>query len=579
VFLLVAAVVTAQGRPLQKPIVFSDSLYVFRVEKAPAYPPGLSRFIRNRRGGAGSELSNYLDSLGFHHAIWDTVAADTIVVRPGRRCVLDTILIRSAFPFTIDSLEKLRFPRPYDAGEIARLARRAIRLCAQNGFPFATLTIITGTNDGGRRCGGADSAAMKITFVVDTDRRCAFDSPLFIGEFKTRPRILARDIAFQRGGRFDVRLVEESEKRLLSRPYVAEAEAGAPGVVPVPPSPDSSAKTVERKADDTTAYVAVPFRIKDNSGMGLDGALAASSDRETSSPLVAGSLTLTLLNLFGTGEQASVYYRGEKGLQQFDITIAKPHLLKMPLVGSADFGMEIQEENYGYLHGGTELLLEFQTLWRTGAGIRGHEIADRRDGGGESWQYAGAELILQRSAERWRAGVFSKQLLVRTGAGVSDREGGRFQRWKGDFSAGFHLPVARRHAVAGMMHGRMLIADERDSLHVTELFRTGGHASVRGYAENEYAFMSVGYLQGEYHVYFSDAGSAYIFMDGGIGFSRVIDVRRENRTDMLGYGAGVRIPVKIGTASIAWARNYRDTRGFGRIHVRMQNAVSSAMGE
>jgi hypothetical protein len=63
-----------------------------------------------------------------------------------------------------------------------------------------------------------------------------------------------------------------------------------------------------------------------------------------------------------------------------------------------------------------------------------------------------------------------------------------------------------------------------------------------------------------------------------VGFVNDVDLGRDSRTDLLSYGIGIRIPVKIGSASIAWARNYKEKRGFGRIHVRIRNAVSSGIG-
>jgi hypothetical protein len=263
-----------------------------------------------------------------------------------------------------------------------------------------------------------------------------------------------------------MRKVEESEKRLMSRDYVADVRAGTPGAVAAEPEPGDDSGS--HRAVVYTEHVAVPFFVKDNSGMGFDGALAFQSERDNATGPLSGFLALTLLNLFGHGEWASLYYRGERGLQQFDMTVSKTHLLRMPLIGSAGFGLEIREDSYGYLRGELELLLEFGTLWRTGATFRGHETIDRSGEATRSWRFFGADLVLQRAPERRRAGVFSRHLDVRTGTGVADRVEGRFQRWQGELSTGVHIPFLRRHAAASRLVAQTVITDDRDSLHAVE---------------------------------------------------------------------------------------------------------------
>ena len=97
--------------------------------------------------------------------------------------------------------------------------------------------------------------------------------------------------------------------------------------------------------------------------------------------------------------------------------------------------------------------------------------------------------------------------------------------------------------------------------------------------DNEFAFSTVVYGQLEYHYYFNYFGSTYIFTDAGAGlYDKNSGAATSNHLQkMLGYGIGIRIPVKIGDASIEWARNYKDSRGWGRIHVSIRNAVSAGL--
>jgi hypothetical protein len=87
------------------------------------------------------------------------------------------------------------------------------------------------------------------------------------------------------------------------------------------------------------------------------------------------------------------------------------------------------------------------------------------------------------------------------------------------------------------------------------------------------------YVQGEYLVYFSSEGAVYAFSDAGVGFGPYDQLNMSGATRMLSYGIGLHIPVKIGTATIEWARNFKDTESLGRIHVSIQNPISAALGK
>jgi hemolysin activation/secretion protein len=106
------------------------------------------------------------------------------------------------------------------------------------------------------------------------------------------------------------------------------------------------------------------------------------------------------------------------------------------------------------------------------------------------------------------------------------------------------------------------------------MFRVGGYRSVRGYMENEFAFRTVVYDQFEYLYYFGPTASVYLFTDNGFGFEQSLTrARWGDRTEFLGYGAGIRIPARLGTLTLEWARNISrsDRTSWGRINVKISN--------
>lgn len=563
-------------------ILFSDSIFVYKIRTGSIKKTALRRYVKTYpKETKKAALFNLLDSLGYFNSHTDTIAEDTIIIDIGNRSFVDTILVQSDYPLIIDSVLSLRFPIPYDAGALQSVAGKTLTFLAQRGFPFAKLSIAISdatSNDTALDTVniGISGKHLTIQFIVDTEKRCVFDSPLFFGDFKTREKIIIRDIVFSRGKPFNIRKIETSQKRLMSRYYIEYVDVISPGIISdSQDTPTGQTATPEDFEADPVDTVAVPFVIKDKSGMGVDGAVAYNSDVKS----LSGLLNLTMLNILHRGEALSLYYRGEELLQQFEVEISIPYPFTWPLFCSGSFGLEIEKDSYGYLQGEFKVLTQLKGLWQAGVSVKGHETTVKvNDSSWISWNFYGVDLILQRQVEPYRAGILSREFSMRTGTGIADRTHGKFSRWSFDFSAGSHIPLFKRQAFLGKVATKAITSDERDSLHQTEKIRIGGYRNVRGYAENYYPFKAVAYLQTEYHYYFNPTGSVYIFIDGGAGFLEQISLNADDRTDVLGFGLGIRVPVKFGTFSLEWARNYEERKGLGRIHVRFRNTLSTGMG-
>ena len=519
-----------------------------------------------RRGEPDKLLPKLLDSLGYFGATWDTVARDTVVVHGGPRTGVDSITLRTDHPFTIDSIGPVEFPFAYDTGKIQALVRRVLTFFARRGYPYARVSLSISDTECAKVASATENAppAVVITFRVVSGRRCLFSVPRFMGELRTDRRILAGDVAFRPGQVFDVRVVECTRRRLLSRPYINDVHPAEPRVV------------LDAGADDTTFSpggpvdrVVIPFAVEDNFGLGIDGMAAYQSEAISR---WSGLMEISLLNILHKGESATLRYRGEKDLQQFDLTVAKPHIFLLPLFWSAGFGLEVMADDYGYLHAETEILAQLRGQWQAGVALKGHEASDSSE---SSRRFFGLDLVLRLAAEPHRAGVPAHSLDLTTGTGLADCSRGRYYRWHLDFDACSHVPLAPRHGFVGRIVANTIAVQEGDELHLVEKYRIGGHGSLRGYAEKEFPFSTVAYVQTEYLLYFSALGAGYIFLDGGVGFPGRITRHHSGRTCLLGFGTGIRVPVRVGRLSIAWARNYREKRGFGRIHVRIRNNLSS----
>jgi hypothetical protein len=465
------------------------------------------------------------------------------------------------------------FPRPYDAGELQSLANKTLYFFSCRGYPFARLSIdLADSISGARR----DSSARDIyvTFTISENGRYAFAQPLLTGKTKTNPRLLGRDISIRKNGLFDARKIEESRNRLLSRPYINSVEERPLKIL----KEDRKPAMEGAKTDAYAGNVVVPLVVSDNSGLGIDGAVAFQGGQATNGN-ITGLFNISLLNLFHYGETGMLTYRGERNYQRLEVSCAIPYLFGVALFCSTGFGLEIQQDQYGYLHGEIQLTTDLWPYWQWGFSLNGHEATRYVDSAAIGSAYEGVDFIMTRESKPYRAGELSKDAEFKIGSGLTRSAGVQLTRWHLDAAGGIHVPLGFRHALVGRFMFGTMLSDIRDTLQSVELYRTGGYNSVRGYIDNEFAFTTVLYGQAEYHYYFNYFGSIYFFSDFGMGrLNQSSDAQISNALQkMLGYGVGIRIPVKIGDAAIEWARNYKDTKSLGLLHISIRNAVSAGL--
>ena len=567
------------AKPTPIAVVFSDSGHTYILAESRDLKNALARDAARKAapGKKAGVVKRLLDSLGFFLCTYDTVSKDTIRIDPAGRSRVDSIVIKNAVSLTADSVTKLTLPRPYDAGEIQSLAKKTIYVLGTKGYPFAALSIaIRPGQDSPVLQAGQRRQSLTIVFEVRENGRYAFAAPLITGTIKTSRRLLLHDIVFREGRPFDLRKVEESRERLLSRSYVTSAEVSSPTVLlDAALTPDTGAQAAAPPLDK----VIVPFSCADKNGFGFDGAVTFQAGGASAANTFYGVVNLFLLNLFHGGETGQLTYNGQLDMQRMELSIGKPYLLDFPVFASLDFGLEIKKDSYGYLHGGLELLTELRAFWQLGLAVTGHEVQYPRDSSNASSQFGGVDVILNRQTNRYRAGELARGFTLRTGSGLAKNNGRQFDRWHVDAAGNLHVPFAKRWAAAGRIAAKTIIARPEDTLRTAELYRTGGYNSLRGYADNEFSFKTVTFGQAECLFYFNPEGALYIFADAGVGFGPQDPLTVPAATKLFGYGLGIRIPSRIGTAAIEWARNYSDTKSLGRIHVSVMNPVSVAMGK
>jgi hypothetical protein len=533
-------------------------------------------------GGSASSLQTMklnLDSSGYFSASIDSTQ-DTIKIRPGLRSRVSTVVIHSLVPCTIDSIGKGMFPRPYDAGELQSLAQSIIYFFAQKGYPFAELSVAVVPDSSNAAQNHSGMTNVTIVYNVHVNGFYVWGEPLILGKVQTSRKLLALDMPMKKGEVFSIASIATAKKKLQARQYIASVETGQPGIEhDVKPCAD----TITGLPDTSCAgVVRVPFMITDKSGMGFDGAIAFQAGN-AGAPAMSGIVNMSLLNLFHRGESGLFTYKGEKGYQKVEAAASIPYVLNVPLFTTTGFGLEIRQDRYSYIHGEAEIITEMYPGLLWGFSLNTHEITEFSDtidtasSAQRTSHYTGADFVVYQGQLIYKAGTKTEMITCKLGSGLSYKNGSQLNRWHVDLNAALHFPLSLHHALFGRIVAGTILADPQDTLLTVERYRVGGYKSLRGYTDDQFALAKLYYQQIEYLYYFSDYGSLFIFCDAGLGFTQYDRMSMGNATKMLGYGVGIRIPVKLGLATFEWARNYTDTRSWGRIHVAIQSDMALPM--
>lgn len=496
-------------------------------------------------------LHRYLDSTGYFHPRLDSLPQGTITVYPGRRAIIiqETILRQETDTAQPEVAAPPEYPRPYNASEVQARGNQVTGAYTSHGYPFVTTTAEI------LPAGSSDS--IKLVFRIVPDHRYTFAPPRLTGRYSTNKKLLMHDISIEPESDFDSREIQASVDRLGTRSYISAVSA----LPPLISRQDSS--TAARKR------IVVPFFVEDRSGMGLDGA-AGLDIGDNERPQVHGNIRFAFTNLFHAGEEAYLSYEGDRSRQQLDIRFTSPRIFGLPFIITTEGGLEIVNEQYGYMSGSLGLFSELGIRWHAGVNLIGNNVSPR---GSDNRRFAGADLVLVRSGEPLSDGTWSRELLIATGSGFTRKERA-YNRSHIDFMAGGHIPFRFHQALLLRIVSGHIISRETDLI-ASEIYRAGGNSSVRGYSENEFSFRTVAYGQAEYLYYLKPKTPVYIFTDGGLGFMG--DIRKDRSyLAIAGYGIGFRLPTRLGSVSVEWARNIRDRRSLGRVHVRFQNPFSFA---
>ena len=458
----------------------------------------------------------------------------------------------------------LSFPIYYDrSSEVGRPIYAISKILSDGGYPYNRIweSITVNSVDDG------DSVvSISLNIRIDPGERVCMGRPLIVA-YNKRPGIYYRDVVFAPDAPYSAAAVEETVKRLLSRPYVKTAAAASPVIIEDAPK---CRDTALQLSSSTMPIAVAAISVTERRGMEAEGALGYESGRGGSGGNLSGRLNLSFVNMLRGGELIDLSYAGTQTAQRLKSSAAYPLAFDLPFDLGGSLGAEVEDGGYGYFGGGISASAEIGARLRCGVSLAASETVPPDSG--NPYAFYGADVFLELKRRQWERGAVVAEFSVKTGSGAAKRENKSYTRNKAEAAAGLHYPVLGNYAAAGRVCAKSLFTEEK-YLPPAELYRTGGHGSLRGYSEDEHPFRSTAFSQIELLYYFDRAGSVYVFTDGGLGFNEPNRLSMKDADMLLGYGIGLRFPSRLGAVSLEWARNIDDRNSLGRLHVGVRTGI------
>ncbi|MCB9356994.1 MAG: BamA/TamA family outer membrane protein [Calditrichaeota bacterium] len=505
-------------------------------------------------------LTDSLLSRGFFGATAVYGPGDTLQVRAGSLC--STRFIRwfgdsTSIPPELFRLMPLAVGRDFEFRQVDASAGILLDWCDENGFPFARLDVDSIVPQDSDR-------VVDLFLNFRSGPQIALAFVRFEGNSITRERTLLKESRLRTGSLYRQSRVTLARRRLSQLEYLRRV--GVPKLV---------------INDSGQSGLLIPVEESRMSRLDIVAGLAPAREGEAQS--VAGRADLQLLNLFGSGRRAKIFWqRPASGVQELALAWREVWIAGTPFRADLSFAQRVEDTLYvtrkygarlGYplsvsleVFGGVsreelladEATAEFlglathQTLfWESGI------VVDTRD-----------HLTNPRGGIRFETSVATGER--KTDAPPAGSHLTSFTQRRAESDAEINAEVLPYWILHTEGHARAIVSDEPE-VPLPDLYRVGGARSMRGFREEQFLGSQVAWGAFEVRNWLGPSSRVAGFGDFGAIFrEKIVDGRTTSATILrAAYGVGLRLETGIGV----WGIDYGIAGGTsplnGQLHVSL----------
>jgi hypothetical protein len=515
----------------------------FETERS-TWPPEAPAHLLAEAGYLGASLCRDPDSL------W--------MIRPGERVRRLDLLWRvptapGALSEGCDLPIRLSLGESSLSEQIEQLAKRALRIYDDRGYPLASLALREFTAD----------TVLSLEMHLDPGPLVRVRDLRFEGRVATRVSFLRRVAGWRgpetyRGARWrDARekLAATGLFDQVTGPVVVvQSRSGSSGR-------DGSAVEMGSRQVPDTLDVHLLYRLQERRVSNVRGLLGYSGQRET----LAGFVDLELGNLFGTGRATRLFWQHQGEDQAlFEFDWHEPFIWKLPLGLDLSLSHLVEDTLYARTVWGGDLLWSptahstIRIGWDWERVVLGGEVAGSIS---RTMALFGFQRWLPETDRRLKGWGLGGEVATSSGAGPSlQRAELRAAAWLARGSYGLWLAQD-----VGLLGGG-------DTFMRSDVFRVGGAGSLRGYFEGEYRALAYLVQHVEVGPWLDNRGSrAYLLFDAG--WLEEWKPRDDGiygsggpRPFLWSVGVGLRMPTRGGNLRFDYAVPGGNSIWQGRLH-------------
>ncbi len=477
---------------------------------------------------------------------------DSIFVTSGPQYRIGQVAI-TTIPYdgVIETDTSNNFDRPAGQEQINAIRTELLEQWWDDGYYFASLSLDRAS---------LDSLRLNLAFRLITGTQVGVDQVRFKGAGRMNRTFLARLAGVQSGDSLSPGLLASTVDNLEKGGYLA-VDSG-PRVIPTP----------DYQAAQLVYYLS---EYKSNQ-VQFGGGYVPEQGNQSGG--FVGRILFESANLFGSGRKIRLLYdRKDRFSSLVEFSYAQPFFIP----SHVEAAFTVSQQDYDSSYNEFELGIDISLLSRR----------DTRFSAGAQWHRVDPQLASQNRVTRLMATVgyltssLKEPVNPRSGYTTSLRaafihrvsESGRDGTENIDDESSFeidghaYVPLLPRLVFHLHGHAKILLTD-RDLPDLSELYKLGGHNSLRGYTENRFAGQRIALGQIELRLRPSREFAMYPFFDIGYVYGRQSagDDPLETIDDIfLASGFGLFAGSRSASAKIEFGWGEGDSFNDGKVHVTL----------
>ncbi|RKY70824.1 MAG: hypothetical protein DRP97_03075 [Candidatus Latescibacterota bacterium] len=484
-------------------------------------------------------------------ALW---ADESPVIRIGTvelvGCSLEEVSVREALD--------LRTGTALDEARIQMGMDRVLGYYEERGYPFAAVALSHVALEGDRA---------RLGFEIEEGPRVTIGALEVRGNAITKPEVILRELRIRTGEQYDQRRIDRGMRHLVRLRFLERVH---------PP---------ELRYDPDKETVALIVAVKEAQAHRANAVVGYVPGVGTTEGFFTGLVDVSLGNLAGTGRKVQARWeRRDPQASEIFLAYEEPWAFGFPVDAGGTFG---QKQRTSYTETAASCFLDFPITERfTGRLSLGWEQAipdsagswmmprsaswvgglTLRYDGTDGWENPTRGIRLSGSADVGLTKNSATEHFVPSETGVDRRRYG--------LNVEYFRSLRRRQVFFIGLHGAAVDSPER-VLPLSEKLWLGGAHSLRGYREEQFGGIRIGWTNVEYRLLLGPESRVFLFLDGGYCFDRRMGAEEEGATEVetfrIGYGFGVRVRSRMGIIGMDYGLGRGDGWMEGKVHVGVEN--------